>query len=157
MAVGRARAGPRGVFPVDLTPPGAAIAPPAPLWPALPQRALTNGGVPFRPGEPVAVTGLDAARRGDFFPTRVAGLAVRRKAARLHVLHGADHSDKDGVPLAELVLLYANGERRALRLAYGLHARSLTREKGEKIRAARSEFRPGRGGRRSRALVSHDV
>lgn len=36
-------------FPVDLTPPGAAIAPPAPLWPALPQRALTNGGVPFRP------------------------------------------------------------------------------------------------------------
>ena len=119
-------------FPVDLTPPGAAIAPPAPLWPALPQRALTNGGVPFRPGEPVAVTGLDAARRGDFFPTRVAGLAVGRKAARLHVLHGADHSDKDGVPLAELVLLYANGERRALRLAYGLHARSLTREKGEK-------------------------
>ncbi|MST93917.1 MAG: carboxypeptidase regulatory-like domain-containing protein [Pedosphaera sp.] len=119
-------------FPVDLTPPGAAIAPPAPLWPALPQRALTNGGVPFRPGEPVAVTGLDAARRGDFFPTRVAGLAVGRKAARLHVLHGADHSDKDGVPLAELVLLYANGERRAWRLAYGLHARSLTREKGEK-------------------------
>ena len=118
--------------PVDLASSAGTNASGASHWTMLPTGGLTNAGVPFLLAGPVAVTGIDAARRGDYFPARVAGMAVGGKAARLHVLHGADHSDKDGVPMAELILHYANGEQRTLRLAYGLHARSLVKERRER-------------------------
>ena len=62
---------------------------------------------------------------GEFRPTQVSGVRVGQKAARLHLLHGALHGGKDGVPLANLVLHFANGETRALRLAFGVHARNV--------------------------------
>ena len=104
----------------------------APSWATLPRGGLTNAGVPFRLDGCVAATGLDAAREGDFFPPRVAGIAVGRKAARLHLLHGADRLDKDGVPVAEFILHYADGGQRAVRLAHGLHVRSLVKDRHEK-------------------------
>jgi hypothetical protein len=125
----------RGRFhPVDLF----ASSAPAPAgvtapksWAALPQGPQTFGGIPFRIDGWLSVTGLDDARNGEFHRTRIANISVGRKAARLHLLHGADHDDKDGVPLAKVVFHYANGEQRALRLAYGIHARSWRRDRRE--------------------------
>ena len=90
-----------------------------------PQGAQTLGGIPFVLGGRVQVTGLDAARNGELRPAQVMGVRVGQKAARLHLLHGALHGSKDGVPLANVVLHFANGETRALRLAFGVHARNV--------------------------------
>jgi peroxiredoxin len=99
-------------------------------WSALPRGSQTFGGVPFRIDGKLALTGLEDARNGEFHATRVT-IPLGRKAARLHLLHGADHDDKDGVPLAKLVFHYANGEERTVRLAYGIHARSWMKERRE--------------------------
>ncbi len=99
-------------------------------WSALPRGVQTFGGIPFRIDGKLEVTGLNDARSGEFHPTRVA-IPVGRRAARLHLLHGADHEDKDGVPLGSLVFHYANGEQRAVRLSYGIHARSWTKDRRE--------------------------
>jgi peroxiredoxin len=119
--------------PVDLSAPGTAgfsNSPSAQSWSALPRGAQTFGGVPFRIDGKLEVTGLDDAHNGEFHPARVV-IPVGRKAALLHLLHGADHGDKDGVPLAKLVFHYANGEERAMRLAYGIHVRSWMKERHE--------------------------
>jgi peroxiredoxin len=120
-------------FPVDLSALAATAFSNSPLpqsWSALPRGSQTFGGVPFRIDRKLALTGLDATRNGEFHPTRVT-VPLGRKAARLHLLHGADHDDKDGVPLAKLVFHYANGEERTMRLAYGIHARSWMKERHE--------------------------
>jgi len=119
--------------PVDLSPLCAAAfsnSPSPQSWSALPRGAQTFGGVPFRIDGKLEVTGLDDARNGEFHPTRIA-IPIGRKATRLHLLHGADHDDKDGVPLARLVFHYATGEQRVVRLAYGIHARSWMKERRE--------------------------
>jgi hypothetical protein len=101
-------------------------------WSQVPRGPQTLDGVPFLIGGKLEVTGIDAARHGDVLPSRVAGIPVRQRAARLQVLHGAAHGRRDGTPMAKLVLHYANGQSRALRLAYGLHARNWIREPGER-------------------------
>src|SRR5438445_5134276 len=78
------------------------LAPPsANSWPRGPQNLE---GVPFQIGGQLEVTGLEAARRGEFFPSRVTEIPVGRKAQRLILLHGTRNSEKDGVPVAKLVL-----------------------------------------------------
>jgi len=105
-----------GHFNVSNGPPSKAV---------FPQGAQTLGGVPFVLGGRVQVTGLDATRNGELQPAQITGVHVGQKAARLHLLHGALHGVKDGVPLANLVLHFANGETRVLRLAFGVHARNV--------------------------------
>ncbi len=90
---------------------------------------ITLRGVPFKLGGAVRVTGLDGARRGDFWPDAVTGLPVRAKAARLHLLLGALHGPREGEPLANVVLHFQNGESRALRIAYGVHTRNVWLER----------------------------
>jgi hypothetical protein len=90
----------------------------------LPAR-LTVREVPFTLGPAARVTGLDAARKGDYWPDARRGLAVGRKAARLHLLLGAFHGRRDGEPLANVVLHFRDGEPAALRVAYGLHTRNV--------------------------------
>jgi len=102
------------------------------MWSLVPRGVQTFDGIPFLLSGKVEVTGLDAARHGDFLPPRISGIPVGQKAARLQVLHAAAHGHKDGVPLAALVLHYANGETQSLRLVYGLHARNWRRESGER-------------------------
>jgi len=62
----------------------------------------------------------------------VSGIPIAHKARRFILLHGAAHGHKDGVPMANLVLHYANGETRALRLAYGIHSRNWVKHSTEK-------------------------
>ncbi len=93
----------------------------------LPEKA-TLRGVPFALGGSVQITGMDAARRGEFWPAAVTGVPVNQKAGRLHLLHGAHHGARDGTPLANVVLHFKNGETRALRLAFGVHTRNVLLE-----------------------------
>ncbi len=81
-------------------------------------------GVPFLIRDRVAVTGLEAARQGQFYPTELTAIPVGRKTKRLHLLHGAQGADKDGVPMAILVFHYAGGAEESVRLGYGIHARN---------------------------------
>jgi hypothetical protein len=96
----------------------------APEVVAFPSGKQTIDDVPFVLGGRVAVTGMDAARAGNFLPPQIAGINVRQKAARLHLLHGAIHGKKDGTPLGNLVLHYKDGSTRRLRLIFGVHARN---------------------------------
>src|SRR4051812_14078374 len=73
-------------------------------------------GVPFRVGSRVAVTGIESARAGEFFPTEVTGVKIGGIAKRIHLLHGTMFADKDGVPVAKLVFHYGDGTEEAVRL-----------------------------------------
>jgi len=53
-------------------------------------------GVPFRIDSPIAVTGMESARNGAFYPTEI-NLRIGGKAKRIHLLHGTLFADKDGV------------------------------------------------------------
>src|SRR5712692_5062919 len=86
-------------------------------------------GVPFQMDGQLEVSGLEAARRGEFFPSRITDIPVGRKARRLMLLHGTRYSERDGVPIAKLVLHYASGESRSLRIIYGVHARNSVKER----------------------------
>ena len=98
----------------------------------LPHDEQTLDGTPYHIGGRLEVTGLDAARNGDFRNAQVEGIPIGQKAARLHLLHGAAHGVKDGIPMSSLVLHYAGGETRSVRLTYGVHARNWMRDAGEK-------------------------
>lgn len=100
-------------------------------WSMLPRGAREFGGVPFRVDGLLAVTGMEDVRRGELYPVRMAGIPIDAKAARIHLLHGVDGDDKDGVPYANLIFHFANGERRTNRLAHGVQARSVMR--GRKV------------------------
>jgi len=94
-------------------------------WSAVPRGVQNFDGVPFQIEGLVEVTGLDAAREGDFNPTQVEGIPVGRKARRLHLLHGVVGCEDDGVPVAKVVLHFADGHCRDVRLAYGVHCRNV--------------------------------
>ena len=95
----------------------------------LPRGVKEFGGVPFKIDGLLPVTGMEDVRHGELHPTRIADIPVRRRAAQLHLLHGVDGEDKDGVPFATLVLHYANGEERTIRLAHGVQARGWSGKK----------------------------
>jgi peroxiredoxin len=105
---------------------------PSDLWNGVPRGLQTFEGVPFQIEGRIELTGMLDARDGDFFPPRVTGIPVGRKARRLFLLHGAIFSDDDAVPIAKLVLHYARGQERSLRLAYGIHVRNSFRGRSEK-------------------------
>ena len=79
-------------------------------------------------GGRIELTGMDAARVGSFAPSEIKGILVNQKAARLHLLHGALHGQRDGLPLANLIFHFKNGETRVQRLAFGVHARNSMEE-----------------------------
>jgi hypothetical protein len=89
----------------------------------------TLRSIPFNLGGAVQITGMDAARFGEFWPAAVTGVPVNQKAGRLHLLIGAYHGARDGSPLANVVLRYKSGETRALRLAFGVHTRNIVLER----------------------------
>ena len=90
---------------------------------ALPGGEQLFHGVPFRIGSPLAVTGLESARGGEFFPTEVTGIKPGHNVKRIHLLHGTLFAEKDGVPVAKIVFHYASGGEETVRLGYGVHVR----------------------------------
>src|SRR4051812_35652747 len=85
-------------------------------------------GVPFVLGGRVAVTGMDAARAGDFLPPQISGIAAGQRAGRVHLLAGAIHGTKDGTPLGNLVFHYKDGSTGRARIIFGVHARNAIEE-----------------------------
>jgi hypothetical protein len=103
---------------VDLSPFSRAAArelPAAQMLEALPSGMQVFHGVPFLIRDRISVTGLEAARNGEFFPTELNGISIGRKARRLHLLHGTLGAEKDGVPMAKLVFHYASGAEESVR------------------------------------------
>ncbi len=100
-------------------------------WALLPRGTKEFGGVLFKVDGLLAVTGMEDVRRGDVYPVRIARIPIDAKAVKIHLLHGVDGDDKDGVPYANLIFHYANGERRTNRLAHGVQARGVMR--GRKV------------------------
>ena len=98
----------------------------------IPQGVQVYHGVPFSTGERVLLTGMQSARAGEYFPNQILGIPIGRKAARVHLLHGALYSAKDGTPMAKIVFHYANGAEESFRLGYGVHARNIARARLEK-------------------------
>src|SRR5437660_2051682 len=99
-----------------------------PQFREMPRGPQTLGGVPFVIGGKIEITGTDAARHGEFLPPQITGIPINQKASRIELLHGARQGQKDGTPLANLVLHFKNGETRKLRLAFGVHARNYLEE-----------------------------
>jgi hypothetical protein len=101
-------------------------------WSQLPRGLQTFDGIPFQIGGKLELTGLEAARHGDFKPSQVTGIPLQQQAEWIILLHGAIHGHKEGTPMANLVLHYANGQSHSFRLAYGIHTRNWIRHGSEK-------------------------
>src|SRR3954470_9311142 len=73
---------------IDLSPYAASTEGAARQFSILPTGLQNFHGVPFRVGSRVAVTGIESARIGEFFPTEVTGVKIGGIARRIHLLHG---------------------------------------------------------------------
>lgn len=102
------------------------------IFSVVPAGVKVMGKIPFHVGPPYAVTGMEQARAGDFFPTELRGIPVGRAAKRVHLLVTLVGEEKDGTPFAQVVFRYAGGETESVRLAYGVHAREWLRSRAER-------------------------
>lgn len=129
---------PAEYFPIDLSKFVTTVfsnAPAGNIWGTLPRGEVKLEGIPFKIDGKFEVTGMDAMRNGnELIPPRVAGIPIGRRAEKLVLLHGTGWTEKDGEPMAKLVLHYANGEQRALRIAYGVHARNWYEDRNDNKR-----------------------
>lgn len=97
---------------------------PGTSWAAVPWGRPVLKGVPFRLDGIIEVTGMGAAHDGQPKPAHTAEIPVGVRASRLHLLHGTGYDAPDGTPIAALILKYADGEKRALPIQYGVHCRN---------------------------------
>jgi 5-hydroxyisourate hydrolase-like protein (transthyretin family) len=90
-------------------------------WDVIPKGRQQLDGVTFQIDGHIELASSGTVSGRGAFPLEVAGIPVDKKFSRLHLLHCAEYSDK-GKPLEDLVLHFANGERRVATLMYGVHA-----------------------------------
>jgi RNA polymerase sigma factor (sigma-70 family) len=93
------------------------------LWGTLPTGSRTYGGVPFQISMRVQLHGNQDAREFRRYPARIAGIPVHERLARLHLVQGANISEREGTPVAALRLNYASGGTHTLFVVYGVHTR----------------------------------
>src|SRR3954466_15704757 len=60
---------------------------PARQFSVLPTGRQNFHGVPFQVDSRIAVTGIESARGGEFFPSEVTGIKIGGNVTRLHLLH----------------------------------------------------------------------
>ena len=97
---------------------------PTESWAQVPRGETNFNGVPFLMVGKIDLNGLGRARDGEFHPPRVGEVPVGRRAARLHLLHGASYDSPDYTPIACVLLRYENDEPRKLFIRYGVHVRN---------------------------------
>jgi hypothetical protein len=91
---------------------------------SIPPRGLQSfEGVPFWVEGRIEFAGMTSAQDKKFYQSRSTGIPVGWRGQKLHVLHGAGFPDKDGTPLAKIVLHYASGAQRSLPIVYGEQVR----------------------------------
>jgi hypothetical protein len=54
-----------------------------------------------------------------YYPPKVEGIGISRKAKRLHFLHATMWNDPDGTHVATIVIHYANGQVRSIPVVFG--------------------------------------
>lgn len=89
-------------------------------WGRLPQGERELGDVRWNLQGIRRLTGLDAARRGRWFPTRIEGLPVGSRVGVLAVLHGMEGEARPGTPLFSLVFHYEDGRSNTHRFSVGI-------------------------------------
>jgi hypothetical protein len=97
---------------------------PTESWAQVPRGETNFDGVPFLMFGKIDLTGLGRARDGEFQPPRIGEIPVERRAARLHLVHGASYDCPDGTPVTSVLLRYKSGEVRKLFIQYGVHVRN---------------------------------
>lgn len=102
-------------------------------WSSVPLDLQTFGGVPFQLSSKLQLQGTGDAKSSRWYPTRYTGIAVGRRAARLHLLHGGNMSDTDGRPIAALRLHYADASTHTIFITYGVHMRDWWKHRTETV------------------------
>ena len=82
----------------------------------LPQGLVYLGNVPF---DVRGVIQTRTRKLSDHFPTEVRGIAVGRKAQRIHVLHATMYKPTNNARIAYYYINYANGTRDQMPIVYG--------------------------------------
>src|SRR5436190_5607642 len=100
-------------------------------WFQAPQDSQVFGGVPFEPLMKVQVHGNVDFREGRVYPTRVTGIAVGKRGARLHVIQGSTGTDRDGRPLAAMKVHFAGGATHNFFFTQGVNTRDWWKRRGE--------------------------
>lgn len=90
----------------------------------LPAGLQTFNEIPFFMGGRIAVTGIESAHYGEFFPPEVKGIKIGGPVRRIHLLHAVMFAEKDGIPVAKIIFHYSGGGEESVRLGYGVHARA---------------------------------
>ncbi|HAM73013.1 MAG TPA: hypothetical protein DCM86_15350, partial [Verrucomicrobiales bacterium] len=96
---------------------------PSSNWASIPREVESSDGVRFQISGIVRVTGLAAARVGNWAPPQVVGIPVGGSFDTLHLLHTLEGADRDGTPVLGILLHYEDGGERLLRVGAGVHAR----------------------------------
>jgi hypothetical protein len=88
---------------------------------ALPRGKRSFAGVPFTVGGRMIQLGSTKVTGR---PTRVKGIAVGRKVARLHFLHGTSYEVPAGTEVGYYTVLYSDGTRATIPVVYGKDVRN---------------------------------
>lgn len=89
----------------------------------LPRGHQVFAGTLFNAAGVVQLQGKSARGWGADFPEKVEGIAVVRKAKRIHFLHSTGWSDEEGTVLAKIVVRTADGKAHEMPLKYGVDVR----------------------------------
>ncbi len=101
----------------------ASYAPGSSDWTLVPIGNLNFGGVPFHLTTKLQLQGNSDSKDGRYYPSRVIGVPVHERLARLHLLHTANIPGTEGRPVAALRFNYAGGKTHTLFVVYGVHTR----------------------------------
>jgi hypothetical protein len=105
----------------------------------LPAGVQEFGGVKFDVRGVVQLSGRAAAEQLTVrFPQTVPGIAVNRKAAKLHFLHACGWASEAGTVVGHYVVAFANGEQREIPVVYGQDVRDWWTQPEEAAGTARS-------------------
>ncbi len=94
--------------------------PPGTSWGGLPHGQLEFSGVPFDVEGVFQLTGMTSLRDDDYHVQRVV-IPAGHKAGWIHLLHGMEHVGRNGEPLWEVVLHYADGGKASFAIGYATH------------------------------------
>ena len=97
-----------------------------------PQGLQHFGGTLFNVQGIVQLSSLHLRMEHKNYPEHVEGIKIERQCRRLHMLHGAGWDDRDGKRIAQLVLHYADGSEREIKIIFGEHLRSWSGAPSEK-------------------------
>ena len=79
--------------------------------------------MPFQVITKLQLQGNSDSKDGRYYPSRVMGVPVHERLARLHLLHTANIPGTEGRPVAALRFNYADGKTHTLFVVYGVHTR----------------------------------